>query len=381
MSPENKRIIISGFYGFENLGDEAILKSLITKFRDRFSESAVRVLVLSNSPESTRRRYGVEAIGRWKLLKIVKELKNSDLLISGGGGLLQDKTSTRSLWYYLTILNLAHLTGTPAYILGQGIGPVQRSVNRALLKGSLKRIRGALVRDQASLDLLEEMDVFKGTLKGPDLAFLYPYKKKSRIPTVFQGEKPVIGVAIKDLNEGRGNAIHALAEGLDSLAGEIGGTTALFSTHFSADRGMCQDLKEALESPSRIIHTAHVTPAELITMISEAELLIGGRLHALEFALLATTPVIGVSYDPKMDHFVQSLEEYDTDLSIKLWHPEDMDRSEEFKHDLFRLLERRDFIRGQMGRTLIRIQGEAEGQLNKMLDRIEEELENNEETP
>ena len=82
------RVLISGYYGFHNIGDEAILKSIITALRQEKPD--IEITVLSNDVEHTKNTYNVDAINRWNIAKIYLELLKSDGLISGGGSLLQE---------------------------------------------------------------------------------------------------------------------------------------------------------------------------------------------------------------------------------------------------------------------------------------------------
>ena len=100
-----KQVVISGYYGFDNTGDEAVLFSIIQALRRTCKQDLPEIVVLSNQPEKTSKRYGVKAIDRWNIKLIYKTLKKSDLLISGGGSLLQDITSNKTIPYYLHSIN------------------------------------------------------------------------------------------------------------------------------------------------------------------------------------------------------------------------------------------------------------------------------------
>ena len=91
-----KTVVLSGYYGFDNAGDEAVCKSIISDLRAL--DPQLNIVVLSNQPEKTALTYQVSAVNRWKLLPILKTLKNADLLISGGGSLLQDVSSKYGLY-------------------------------------------------------------------------------------------------------------------------------------------------------------------------------------------------------------------------------------------------------------------------------------------
>ena len=91
-------VLISGYYGFGNLGDEAILESIIRELEKSVSKD--KIVVLSNDPEKHRKTYGVAAVTRWKLASLLKLLPKAKLFISGGGGLFQDTNSPGSTIYY-----------------------------------------------------------------------------------------------------------------------------------------------------------------------------------------------------------------------------------------------------------------------------------------
>ena len=96
------RIVISGYYGFANAGDEAMLAAIVKALRS--TEKSVRLTVISGNPQFTAAKYSVASIHRFNPLEIFSSLRGCDLLLSGGGSLLQDVTSKRSLLYYLSIL-------------------------------------------------------------------------------------------------------------------------------------------------------------------------------------------------------------------------------------------------------------------------------------
>lgn len=146
------RVVVSGYYGFGNTGDEAVLRGLITALR---RAGSVEITVLSGNPQETQALHGVEAVDRYSLAAIWKAFRRADLVISGGGGLLQDRTSARSSLYYLAVIVLAAAAGKPVYVYGQGVGPLRRRWLRRAAGAVLRRARGIGVRDEASRELLE----------------------------------------------------------------------------------------------------------------------------------------------------------------------------------------------------------------------------------
>jgi len=103
------KVVLSGFYGFGNMGDEAILQSIIDNLRLRWPD--IEITVFSFSPEETGQKHSVQSLYRgWRreTIKKIRALREADVLISGGGGLLQDAYATGiisgPLPYYLLIV-------------------------------------------------------------------------------------------------------------------------------------------------------------------------------------------------------------------------------------------------------------------------------------
>ena len=151
------KILISGYYGFNNIGDESILRTVIDNLREKLPD--VDITVLSQNPGLTAEKYGVKAAWRMGRRDIFRSVRGCDLLLSGGGSLLQDATSRKSILYYLAILALAQLLGKRTFIYSQGIGPITGRVNCRLTALVLRRTDGIVVRDEGSRDLLRKIGV------------------------------------------------------------------------------------------------------------------------------------------------------------------------------------------------------------------------------
>ncbi len=149
------KIVISGYYGFDNIGDEAVLYTIISTLKSEIPD--VSITVLSNNPEKTAELYEVKSINRWDIKSIARVIKNSDMLISGGGSLLQDITSSKTIPYYLAIVKIAQLYRKKVVFYSQGIGPVDKKLGRSLIKRVANKVDAIFVRDIASKDLLQEI--------------------------------------------------------------------------------------------------------------------------------------------------------------------------------------------------------------------------------
>ena len=157
------RVLLSGYYGFNNAGDEAILCSIIDGLKQTIP--SVEIIVLSGNPAETRQLYGVRAISRVNYPRLIIELSRADLLISGGGSLLQDVTGSLSIPYYLSIVAVAKLMKVPVMVFSQGVGPVQRSFSATLIRRILSGVQSLTVRDRQSAQLLTEIGLPEDSIK------------------------------------------------------------------------------------------------------------------------------------------------------------------------------------------------------------------------
>ena len=69
----NKRILISGYYGFDNSGDDAILKAIVKDINEK--DNSIEIAVLSNNPIFTEKVYGIKAVNRFKMKDVIKAIK------------------------------------------------------------------------------------------------------------------------------------------------------------------------------------------------------------------------------------------------------------------------------------------------------------------
>ena len=142
------RLVISGYYGFGNAGDEAMLAAILEAILEVVPDADITVI--SGNPGHTAANHGVKAIGRFDMFGILNAIGRCDLLISGGGSLLQDVTSKRSLYYYLSIITLATSFGKRVMLYAQGIGPLRRKRARQIVGQVLNKVTMITVRDERS---------------------------------------------------------------------------------------------------------------------------------------------------------------------------------------------------------------------------------------
>ncbi len=165
------RLLISGYYGFGNQGDEWLLEGL----RSAFPDYSPSLTVLSRDPAATESRHHVRAVSRWNPWVILRELKKCQALISGGGGLIQDFSGHLSPWYYAGLIAMARRLNKPVILLGQGFGPLTRKGNQRLANQILSQACLIVPRDQPGLEWCRQHGASEANLVlGADLAWLLP---------------------------------------------------------------------------------------------------------------------------------------------------------------------------------------------------------------
>jgi len=306
------KVVLSGYYGFGNLGDEAILYSMVQSLKNL--DPNLEIVVLSHDPAGTEKTLPVKAINRWKALEIVKALRQADLLISGGGSLFQDTTSAQSLLYYLGILELARVLGRPRMVYAQGIGPLERSWARYLTAKVLDRVQLITLRDSPSHVLLQELGVRRPEvkvtadpvlgLKVSDFNLEVGREKLLRLGLEV-GCKPLAGFSLRywPLSEA---ALQSLAQAADYLIDQ--GFEVLFLPfHFPRDVEALWQVQRLMDRPATVIKEK-LSLEDVLGIISSLKLLVGMRLHALILAAVLGVPFIGLSYDPKVEAFCRQVE-------------------------------------------------------------------------
>jgi polysaccharide pyruvyl transferase CsaB len=375
-----KKIVISGYYGFHNTGDEAILHSIITNLRElgRRRGEELSFTVLSADPEATAGQLGVNAIPRTSPLRILRALLRSDVFISGGGGLLQDTTGRGlSIVYYLGLVVLARLFLKPVIFYAQGFGPVRRFHNRLLVRLIANRVQIITVRDRGSLDDLAALGV-----KRPFLAvtvdpvfMLEPAAEAPRLPALPE-DRPLLGIAARPW-PGREQFLAQIAGAVNCLVTELNAAVVLVPMHHQDDLPVCRELASLLKNPPLVLEQP-LSPPETAALFGSFDLVVAMRLHALIFAARAGVPMLGIGYDRKVDAFLarvgqkpagrpDELEAADLACqAMELWSARQQvsaalrERSEEFKTTALLTAEDvLDFILNPRGPRLPRLQGRS----------------------
>ena len=307
------KILISVYYGFANAGDEAMLTAIIESLRQ--VEKNVELTVLSGNPEDTAAKHQVCSVYRFNPLGIIRAMKDSELIISGGGSLLQDVTSKRSLLYYLSIIGLGKFFGKKVMLFAQGIGPIRAKWARKLTSLVCNEADLITVRDSESAAELIEMGVKpeKITVTADSVLSLNPVTKECGQNLLQEAgvdlTKPVIGISVRPWS-GDSQCFQVLAEAASKLQQSYGAQLILLPLQYSVDVKACEKLRKALVCQKDIfLLNEKYNTEEFLSIIGNFDLLIGMRLHALVFAAVMQTPLLAISYDPKVDSFVNAIGE------------------------------------------------------------------------
>jgi len=281
-----KKILISGYYGFDNFGDEAILGVLIDYLKGR------DVTVLSSNPSKTSALYNVKSIYSFDTEQIMKDISQYDVLISGGGSLLQNVTSMNSLLYYCGLINIMKAMKKDVIIFAQGIGPINGFWGNLLAKSALKNCKHVSVRDEKSLELLKKWKIDAELVCDPIFNLSLPSYPKTR----------KIGIQLRKY--------HTLTDELfDELVKQIAFNFTdreieLISFQDSEDVGISEVFYNKMKKkfPTTNINIIKgLSNNQIIERVSQYDYLIAMRFHACLLGLKYGIKTMAISYDPKVE--------------------------------------------------------------------------------
>ena len=305
------KIVVSGYYGSKNGGDEAMLAAMLEVLREEVSD--LQVTVISLNPEYTKHRHNVDAVPMPDIFSIIKKIRAADLLISGGGSLLQNVTSGRSLYYYLAIIFFALIFGRKVMLYAQGIGPIRGLLAHKLMNLIVNRVDLITVRDRGSLEELSRLKITRPKIyctADPVLAIKpVPLEIGEKIlarHSITRGGK-FIGVAVRHW-VGWGRFQAELAEALDRIIEATGATIVFIPMKFPEDIRSAVSTAELMKK-NCVVFEEEFTTQEILSLVGCMDILIGVRLHALIFAGVMKVPMLGISYDPKIERFLDSIGE------------------------------------------------------------------------
>ncbi len=324
-------VVICGAYGKGNAGDEAVLQA-ITQEIQRLDPN-MPIWVMSRRPSETRVQHRTNAVYTFSIFQVARKMRRVKVYINGGGSLIQDVTSSRSLWYYLYSIAQAKKCGCKVIMYGCGIGPVHKKNNQ---KRAARVINEAVdiitLRDDNSQAELQRMGVTRPDirlsadptliLKGASRARVDEFLEREGIPP----EKKYICFALRRW-KGFDSAVEEIVRTAEKCYERYGLTPLFIPVEYPSDLEPADRVAEKLRCPYYKI-TRRFPLDVTIGILSRMETVVGMRLHSLMFAAGRGVPVVGISYDVKVDSFLKYIA---SDTCIKL---QDVD-----SHELMRMIE------------------------------------------
>ncbi len=328
-------VVLLGWYGSDNIGDEAVLEATMTALRKRgFTD----LHVLSTDPARTAKQLDVTSSRRNLSLETLRALRGARALVLGGGGLIQDGTSVYNLPIYAFFVAVARLMGLKVIGWGLGVEPIWTNLGKLLARFICRNAAHFSVRDRVSLRLLLQAGVPESQVEvTADPAFLInparPTRSISSNPpkVVFclrslsdnhPGINPHyllpvsvrqrLGVGWRPPPERKERLVHALARGVAVCVSEFGVTVEMLPLWPGRDDAMLDAVEheaQKLGVPPGKIRRAEVeqTPQAIASYLASADLLVSMRLHALIFAASAGVPSLSLAYARKMRGLMASL--------------------------------------------------------------------------
>lgn len=284
-----KRVVLSGYFGFKNFGDEAILSVLVQKLK----QYGHTITVISSDPEYTISKFKhIRSVYTFKIFDIIGAISKSDILISGGGSLLQDTTSLKSLIYYLGVIFLTLISGKKVIIFAQGIGPINNPLGRFMTRLLLKYCAYVSVRDTKSQAILQKWGIDAQLLCDPVFSTLIKPMPKTK----------AVAVQLRNCKKMNGDFIDRLAQKISKEFPDY--NIEIYPFQKTLDTEVSKRFEKALNLLNSDIKTKlyeDLTDQEIINNISRCEYMAAMRLHAIIIGLLARTKTLAINYDIKIE--------------------------------------------------------------------------------
>ena len=308
-----KNVLISGYYGFNNTGDEAMIETMGMLL----AKKDCSLTVLSSNPEKTKELYNVHAYDRYKIKEIIKAIKGADLIISGGGTLFQDITSKKSIWYYLGIVKIAQLLRKKVVVAYQGMGPIDTKFYRRMTKHILnkKSVLFVGMRDKQAMEYAKKIGIKeKKIVFSSDMIFMMKPPAPERVDKIIKDnvlnlkeDQKLIGFSVREWKDK--DRTDQLAEACDLIVERYNARIVFFPFHKPKDAEISKIIMHKMKHEDMCtLMPNRYLPSEILGAMGRMNVNIGVRLHSLIFSSVSNVPTIGISYDPKIDGFLDMID-------------------------------------------------------------------------
>ncbi|HVR42094.1 MAG TPA: polysaccharide pyruvyl transferase family protein [Thermoanaerobaculia bacterium] len=306
------RIGIFGSYGGLNLGDEAILHSMLRQIRESVE---AELTVFTRDVEDTERRHGVRGLAPANLSRdeARAEIQKLDLLILGGGGILYDRDAE----LYLREVKLAHEVGVPVAVYAISAGPLKKQAMRDLVRDALGPVALITVRDKRARQLLEEIGIEKEITVTADPALLLepePLPEGAFEAEGLPTDVPIVGFSVREPGPAAPDIdvdhYHSLiANAADYMVSRLNAYIVFVPME---RRKMDMQQSHAVVSLMKNADRATVlkgdySAGQLLALVGRMKLAVGMRLHFLIFAALQRVPFVPLPYATKVAGFIEEM--------------------------------------------------------------------------
>lgn len=311
-SKKRDGVVICGAYGQNNTGDEAVLKAVLAELRE--IDPDMPLCVMTRKPRQTRLTYRTNAVYTFNVPAFCWKMAQSRLYINGGGSLIQDVTSQRSLWFYLFTLSAARRMGCKVMMYGCGIGPVSHPASRRRTAKVIDRtVEVVTLRDSASMDELRAIGVSKPelVLAADPAVTLTPASQESADAVLSKaGLKPAedqryLGVTVRPWS-GFKAKVPVIAAAIDYAYERYGLIPALIPIEGKMDTAAAQQVADKLQKAPAALLPPCTGSEQAIALFSRMDVVMSMRLHALIFSAVRGVPLVGLVYDPKVSAFLDA---------------------------------------------------------------------------
>lgn len=327
-----KRILVAGWIGSGNMGDEGILASI-----NESLAGFAKVRALSTDEAHTKRMLGISTAPFDVLphpVRFLRAFREADLVLIGGGGLLQDRSSLLNVPRYAYKAVLARLLRRPVAFYAISVGPIRHRATELLVRMTLNRCSFVTVRDAASRERLISYGVRADliTVTADPAITLKPSTEPSAswLQMRTSGKTPLVGVSLRHPAESsrllpvglahrlglarrRAGAeydalISVVANALDRIHEACGVRFAFLPLWYTRDRQVHDDVLAAMEHRDSAweLDREH-SPHDFKALVGSVDLMISMRLHGVIFAASTGTPFIALGYAQKVSDFVDQV--------------------------------------------------------------------------
>lgn len=295
-------LLLAGYFGSGNLGDDAILLGFV----NGFGETRHHFTVLSGAPEETYRYYGLTSVPRMDNGKVSEAISKCDALVFAGGSIFQDVTSVKSVGYYSQLVSKAKKAGKRVIMVGQGVGPLDSFFGKRMAQGAFNSADVIVVRDPHSMTTLKALDVKVPIKVSSDLAFLLPDKLPNEENNFNLGDMKTVGISLRPWGKDKKGMLE-LFGGVAKLLFQAKMMPVLIEMDKNHDGPMIDEISK--KQGGRIPDLRKMaTPMNLQARMARMDAVIAMRLHAGILATTVGVPPLMVSYDPKVAAFAKMMD-------------------------------------------------------------------------